>query len=140
MMKYKNNNLIVSLAGLLALFVFVALPQAASAKVVGGGGQYFLISEAPVVSNSAPVQTTPTVTTQGVKTNTNQGTNTNQSGQVQGASDSRLGANAISSGSSFMPDTFLEWVFLFILILLGVKLWRNATITDKEKHAPLKHA
>lgn len=55
---------------------------------------------------------------------------------------SNLTANASASGSGFrfMPDTLLEWLFLCAFILLGVALWRKIYVTDKEAHAPLKHA
>jgi len=55
---------------------------------------------------------------------------------------SNLTANASASGSSFrfMPDTLLEWLFLCAFILLAVALWRKIYVTDKEAHAPLKHA
>ncbi|MCX6747601.1 MAG: hypothetical protein NTW98_01470 [Candidatus Nomurabacteria bacterium] len=147
----QNNKMVLGLV--LAMFVLVMAPNSASAKVVGGGGQYLLVSEgyvAPV--NPTPVQTVakkpaPGVVTQGATTkkvasvSTKGASTTTETGEVRGVSDSsNLSANASSSGISFMPDTLLEWIFLFILILLGVKLWRNATVTEKEKHAPLKHA
>lgn len=53
---------------------------------------------------------------------------------------SNLTANASGSGYRFMPDTFLEWLFLCAFILLAVALWRKIYVTDKEAHAPLKHA
>lgn len=93
-------------------------------------------ANAPVATTGvSKVATVASVTTKPV-------TASNEKGSVAGTSDSNsnLSANAVSSGASFIPDTLLEWVFLFILILLGVKLWRSATVTEKEKNAPLKHA
>lgn len=50
-------------------------------------------------------------------------------------------ANALSasSKSNFLPNTLFEWLILIFLIFLGVFIWRKATRTEEEKHAPLKH-
>jgi hypothetical protein len=56
------------------------------------------------------------------------------------STDSSLSANVASSGFSFMPNTFLEWLFLSIMILLGVILFRKLWVTEADKHTPLKHA
>lgn len=153
-MNNKNNNLIFAF-GVLAVFVFgiTMSPIRANAYAIVGSGFYAYESDGrtnPIVNPPAPtptVSTKPvtqkpvaTVVTKGATPITN--TNTVNTGQVSGSSTSNLSANALSSGSSFsfMPDTLLEWLFLFILILLAVKLYRNATITKEEKNAPLKHA
>lgn len=151
-MRIINNNLI-SLFGVLAVFVFgvVMSPIRANAYAIVGSGFYAYESDGRTNPTVEPTTPTPTVSTKPVvkkpvATVVTKGatplTNTASVGQVSGSSTSNLSANALSSGSSFsfMPDTLLEWIFLFILILLAVKLYRNATITKEEKHAPLKHA
>lgn len=55
-------------------------------------------------------------------------------------SESNLGAAAIFGADGFFPNSFMGWLLLSILILLGVVLWRKLYLNDKEKHAPLKHA
>ncbi len=69
--------------------------------------------------------------------------NLNSSNSTTSNSDSKnssLSANVASSGFSFMPNTFLEWLFLSIMILIGVILFRKLWVTKAEEHAPLKHA
>jgi len=150
----QNNNKALVSALALAMFALVlVVPMSASAK----GGQYILrYVEKP------PVQKAPTAVTQGTtvikvaSVDTGPATtlnNTNNAGSVAGVSDSNfngnnnnngnnsnLSANASNSGYSFMPDTLLEWMFLFIMIFIGVKLYRKVTITEAEKNAPLKKA
>jgi hypothetical protein len=143
MMNTKNNNLIASVFGLLALFVFALSPKFASAQ----GGFYMLEASAPVTVQQA--KPAPTVVTQAptkkkvaaARVTTQAATQTFEStGDVLGASDS-LSANALSStGAGLLPHTLLGWLLLCILILLAVKLWRAITVTEKEKNAPLKHA
>lgn len=54
--------------------------------------------------------------------------------------ESDLAAGAIFGADGFFPNSFMGWLLLSILILLGVVLWRKLYLNDKEKHAPLKHA
>ncbi|MDQ3075721.1 MAG: hypothetical protein M3Q34_01160 [bacterium] len=147
-----NNNKKIIGALVLAMFTFAVSPSGAFA----GGGFYMLESEdprtiAPTIVTPPPAKAPPTVVTKApsqkkvavATVNTKGATVVGETGAVAGASNNannNLSANASSSGISFMPDTLLEWIFLFILILLGVKLWRSSTITEKEKNAPLKHA
>lgn len=151
-MNNKNNNLIF-VFGVLAAFVFgiTMSPVRANAYAIVGSGFYAYESDGrtnPIVNPTTPNPTVSTkpVVRKPVATVVTKGatplTNTASTGQVSGSSTSNLSANALSSGSSFsfMPDTLLEWIFLFILILLAVKLYRNATMTKEEKNAPLKHA
>jgi hypothetical protein len=51
---------------------------------------------------------------------------------------SDLAASAIFSG--FFPNSFMGWLLLAILILLGIVLYRKFYYTEEKKHAPLKHA
>lgn len=61
------------------------------------------------------------------------------------ASDDKinLSGNALMAflgSATFMPNTLLGWIFLFVAILLLIKLWRKLYVTDQERNAPLKHA
>lgn len=83
-------------------------------------------------------------TTTAKKTNT---TNTTNNCEVpvtlattNDSNNSNLSASAFLSGASFMPKTLLEWVFLWIFILLAIVLWRKLYVTDEKRNAPLKHA
>lgn len=54
-----------------------------------------------------------------------------------------LSGNALMAflgSATFMPNTLLGWIFLFIAVLLLIKLWRKLYVTDQERNAPLKHA
>lgn len=53
--------------------------------------------------------------------------------------DRTLSANTFFSTGGFMPTTFLQWIVLFILVLLCVYLWRKIYVTDAERNTPLKH-
>lgn len=51
-----------------------------------------------------------------------------------------LSANALFGSNGFMPSSFVEWLFTFILILIGIILWRKAYGEEKYRASPLKHA
>jgi hypothetical protein len=51
-----------------------------------------------------------------------------------------LSANALFATNGFMPTTFLQWVFVFILILFIIALFRKLYVSDKYKATPLRHA
>ena len=55
-------------------------------------------------------------------------------------SNTNLTANASNSVKSFMPNSFLGWLMLFVLIFLGVLIFRRLWVTDREVNQPLKHA
>ena len=57
----------------------------------------------------------------------------------EGDSRATLTANSFFATGGFMPNTFLQWIILFILVLLCVYLWRKITVTEQEKNKPLKH-
>ncbi|MEK7588260.1 MAG: hypothetical protein AAB438_00395 [Patescibacteria group bacterium] len=94
-----------------------------------GGSSSNTVAKAPVKKTT----TTKTV----AKTNTTTDTNNTV---AKSTTDNSLAANAVFGDGSFLPDTFVEWAMLFILILLAIVLWRRIWVTDEQKHAPLKHA
>lgn len=55
-------------------------------------------------------------------------------------SNTKLTASASSSVEGFMPDSFLGWLMLFVLVFLGVLLFRKLWVTEREINQPLKHA
>lgn len=67
-------------------------------------------------------------------------TKTNVSNSNSNIDENSLAANAIFGAGSFVPTNFLQWLIVFILILLIVFLWRKIYVTDKERFVPLKHA
>lgn len=60
-------------------------------------------------------------------------------GESYDVNDRTLTANSFFSTGGFMPTTFLQWIVLFILVLLCVYLWRKIYVTDAERNTPLKH-
>lgn len=56
------------------------------------------------------------------------------------SSNTKLTASAGNSVKSFMPNSFLGWLMLFVLVFLGVLLFRKLWVTDREMNQPLKHA
>jgi len=77
-------------------------------------------------------------------TSNNNNSNTNSGYPYQSGNNTsqtkQLAANAIFGTNAFMPSSLLQWIFFFILILLGVILWRKLYVTEEEKNVPLKHA
>lgn len=55
-------------------------------------------------------------------------------------SNTKLTASVSSSVKGFMPDSFLGWLMLFVLVFLGVLLFRKLWVTEREINQPLKHA
>lgn len=51
-----------------------------------------------------------------------------------------LSANALFASDGFVPRTLLQWIIVFILILIIILLWRKLYYSDKNKLKPLKHA
>ncbi|MDQ5922416.1 MAG: hypothetical protein QG644_124 [Patescibacteria group bacterium] len=54
--------------------------------------------------------------------------------------ESSLAAGALFGAGGFFPNSFMGWLLLAILILIGVIAWRKFYYTDEKKHTPLKHA
>ena len=52
----------------------------------------------------------------------------------------QLVGGALFGYNSFMPSSLIQWIFFFILILLGVILWRRLYVSEEKKNLPLKHA
>ncbi len=71
-------------------------------------------------------------------------TNNSSTTGVSGASDSKsvgsLAAGAILGTNSFLPSGVVQWLFLAVIIMLGVILWRKIYVGRKEEEQPLKHA
>lgn len=61
------------------------------------------------------------------------------SDEVYDTENRTLSANSFFSTGGFMPTNFLQWIVLFILVLLCVYLWRKIYVTDAERNKPLKH-
>lgn len=59
--------------------------------------------------------------------------------EVYDTENRTLTANSFFSTNGFMPTNFLQWIVLFILVLLCVYLWRKIYVTDAERNKPLKH-
>lgn len=98
---------------------------------------YFTISKAVAKAKKS------TVATAVKATDNNQiacNTGANLADNSTDKSTSGLVAAAIFGGDDLMPDSLLGWIFLFVFILLAVTLWRKLYVTEKEHHAPLKHA
>lgn len=98
---------------------------------------YFTISKAVAKAKKSTVATAVKATNNQIACDT--GANLADNSQ-EDKSTSGLVAAAIFGGDDLMPDSLLGWIFLFVFILLAVTLWRRLYVTDKERHAPLKHA
>lgn len=76
---------------------------------------------------------------QTTSSNTTSGNTTSKtSGNVNNGGND-LSANALFGSNGFIPSTFLQWVAVFILILLIIVLWRKLYVSEKDKVEPLKH-
>ena len=55
--------------------------------------------------------------------------------------NSNLGASAVLGSNGFLPNSFLQWLILIVLILLIIVVWRKLNNSKEKFHAsPLKHA
>ena len=55
--------------------------------------------------------------------------------------NSDLAAGAIFGSDGFMPKTFVQWIMLIVLIIIGVVLFRKASKRKEKYHStPLKHS
>ena len=70
----------------------------------------------------------------------NSGTTGANNGSSDGKSVGSLAAGAILGTNSFLPSGIVQWLFLAVIIMLGVILWRKIYIGRKEEEQPLKHA
>lgn len=80
-------------------------------------------------TNNSNTSTTNTTNATGT---TNQSDNGNNVGN--------LAAGAIFGYNAFLPSSIFQWLFLAILILLAVVLWRKLYVSESDKETPLKHA
>jgi len=100
------------------------------------------ISTSTIVTNTKTTNTSST--NNSVKNNTSNNTNTEDEVNTQPVENSsqvkQLAANAIFGQNAFMPSSLIQWIFFFILILLGVIIWRRLYVSEEDKKVPLKHA
>ncbi len=67
-------------------------------------------------------------------TTTNKTTNTSTNGNS-------LSANALFGANGFLPNTFVQWILLIVLVLLIVFVWRKISGANQKYHeSPMKHA
>ena len=85
-------------------------------------------------------QTTNNGTNNTQASNQNNSSNSTNTQDATTATTKDLAASAIFGSNAFMPSSLLQWIFFFILILLGVILWRRLYVSEEEKRMPLKHA
>ncbi len=96
---------------------------------------YFNVSH-NVIANGSITKTPPVYTASVKKTTTTKAVAKTTTPNTFGS----LAANAIFGTNSFMPSSLIQWLLLFILILLFVILIRKLLVREENKHTPLKHA
>jgi|GEM_PF-1161793 len=110
----------------------------------GGPGGGMSNSVSFNVTNRKITNTSGTTTSRTNKTSaTTKTTSSNNSDTTTSTSTDNgnsLSANALFASNGFVPANFLQWLFVLILILLIVFLWRKIYVTEEDRRIPLKHA
>jgi hypothetical protein len=89
--------------------------------------------------------TSSSTTTKNSNTNTAVSKNTNTSNNIASVSDvnenyGSLAANALLGSNSFMPSGLAQWIFLIIIILAIIFLWRYVYAEEEYLAEPMKHS
>lgn len=97
-------------------------------------------SKASSTTSSKNKSTTSTASTKNTKEENTTGVDVSASDDSEKGKARQLVAGAIFGQNAFLPSSLLQWIFFFILILLGIILWRRLYVSEEEKNVPLKHA
>jgi len=157
----KTNNNLILLLGILA-FIFglllasPAYAQNISRSEINAAPYYYLrqdipilyynsapvVVNAPVTNNPAPTNVSTNTTTNTTNTTVTKTTDTNETVATSENNDSFSGltANALEGSNSFLPTGLMQWIFLAIIIVTIIFLWRYIFAEEKYLSEPLKHA
>lgn len=94
-------------------------------------------------ASSAKSTTTAKATTSTVKTTASQSTAKKVASATTNASEkikSNLAGAVINGDNSYVPNSIIEWLVVFALILFSVILFRKLWLTPADHAKPLKHA
>ncbi|MFA5783206.1 MAG: hypothetical protein WC868_13140 [Bacteroidales bacterium] len=95
-----------------------------------------------VNSNTNNVSTNTTNNSNTTNTTVAKTTDTNETVTIDESNDSFNGltANALEGSNSFLPTGLMQWIFLAIVIVAIIFLWRYVFAEEKYLSEPLKHA